>query len=132
MCLFCDIVAKKEPGYIVYENDLVCCFLDRYPINQGHVLVVPKRHYQEFSEVDAESLTEIIHAAQKIARSLEQVFDTNGMTILQNNGIFKDVDHYHMHVFPRFEGDGFSWIEPSTEVNKQDFESVCEKLKVHL
>ena len=128
-CVFCDIVAKIEKAYIVYETDLVCCFLDKFPINKGHVLVVPKKHYQEFCEVDSKSLSQIILTTQKIAHSLGKILNSDGITIMQNNGVFKDVEHYHMHIIPRFKGDGFSWIEPEINVKEADFEVLKMKLK---
>src|SRR5690625_7204662 len=97
-CMFCEIIEEKEFAYIIYENKYVCCFLDKYPINKGHTLVVPKKHYQEFSEVDQKSLSQIIIGAQRIATTLEKLFNTDGITVMQNNGIFKDVEHYHMHI----------------------------------
>lgn len=127
-CVFCEIISKKEKAYIIYENDYVCCFLDKFPINKGHVLVVPKKHYQEFSEVDSNSLKEVILTAQKITQALEVLLNTDGITILQNNGVFKDVEHYHMHIVPRFKDDGFSWVEPEIDVNYDDFELLKMKL----
>ncbi|MGW6302744.1 HIT family protein [Peribacillus butanolivorans] len=131
-CIFCEIIYKKAEAYIIYENELVCCFLDKFPINKGHVLVVPKTHYQEFSEVDGKSLNEVILISQKVAISLENLLNTDGITIMQENGIYKDVEHYHMHIIPRFKGDGFSWIEPEITVNQVDFMDLKTSLQGYL
>lgn len=128
-CVFCEIIKKKEHAYIVYENEFVCCFLDKFPINKGHVLVVPKKHYQEFSQVDSKSLKEVILTSQKITISLEKLLNTDGITIMQNNGIFKDVEHYHMHIIPRFKDDGFSWVEPEIDLKENEFEVLKMKLQ---
>lgn len=121
-CLFCNIIEKKEQAYIIYENERVCCFLDADPINKGHILIVPKKHYAEFTEVDSHCLTEIILIAQQMARIMAKLLHVDGITIMQNNGIFNDIGHYHMHIFPRFEGDGFSWIDPDIEIHEGEFE----------
>ncbi|WP_349409961.1 HIT family protein [Pseudalkalibacillus sp. SCS-8] len=128
-CLFCEITAGREHAYKVYDNEWVCCFLDKYPINKGHVLVTSKTHYREFTDLDEKSLTEVILAAQKIAEGLESVYNCDGITIMQNNGLFKDVDHYHMHVFPRYKDDGFSWVEPDNQVDRNEFVEVRRILK---
>lgn len=128
-CIFCDIISKKADAYIIFENEHVCCFLDKYPINKGHVLVIPKKHYPEFTDVDKESLSQVILIAQKIAEALERLLDTDGITIMQDNGIFKDVEHYHMHIIPRFLKDGFSWVEPEIKVLEDEFASVSLELK---
>ncbi|WP_010095634.1 HIT family protein [Ornithinibacillus scapharcae] len=127
-CIFCNIISKKEDAFIIFENAYVCCFLDKYPINKGHILVVPKIHFQEFSEVDKDSLSHIILASQKVATSLERILNTDGITIMQNNGIFKDVEHYHMHIIPRFLDDGFSWVEPENVVTKEELISISNSL----
>lgn len=128
-CLFCSIISKKEKAYIIYEDEYVCCFLDRYPICKGHILVVPKRHYIEFSDVDLKSLHKVIEVAQRIAVSLEELLGTDGITVMQNNGIFKSVDHYHMHLVPRYRQDGFSWIEPENIVTNEEFAVITKDLK---
>lgn len=131
-CIFCEIIHKKADAHIIYENEFVCCFLDKFPINKGHVLVVPKKHYQDFNEVDKKSLSEVIHTAQQVAISLDTLLNTDGITIMQNNGIFKDVDHYHMHIIPRFKDDGFSWIEPKITVNENDLIELKKSLQTYL
>jgi histidine triad (HIT) family protein len=127
-CIFCEIISKKEDAFIIYEDAYVCCFLDKYPINKGHTLVVPKKHYQEFREVDKESLTKVILASQRIATAIEGLLYTDGITIMQNNGIFKDVEHYHMHIIPRFINDGFSWVEPENVVSNEEYKSLSANL----
>lgn len=131
-CLFCNIIQKQEPSYMVYENEYVSCFLDKYPINLGHILVVPKKHYEELSDVDEKSLTEVILASQKIARVLQSILQTDGITMMQNNGVFKDIGHYHMHIIPRYVNDGFSWIEPTTSVCEDEFIHLQKRLKADL
>ncbi|MFD1849923.1 HIT family protein [Oceanobacillus bengalensis] len=127
-CIFCQIISGESEAHIVYENNLVCAFLDKYPINKGHILVVPKKHDQEFNAVDQEALTAIIHTAQKIAIVLENVLKTDGITIMQNNGIFKDVEHYHMHIVPRFKDDGFAWIEPDVSVSETELSEIKTRI----
>lgn len=128
-CIFCNITSKIEDAYIIYEDEYVCCFLDKYPINTGHVLVVPKKHYQEFSEVDRDSLSKVILASQQVAIALEKLLNTDGITVMQNNGIFKDVEHYHMHIIPRYKNDGFSWVEPENLVSKKEFITLSTDLR---
>ncbi|VDG96821.1 purine nucleoside phosphoramidase [Lysinibacillus sphaericus] len=131
-CLFCEIIHKKVEGHIIYENEHVCCFLDKFPINHGHILIVPKTHYPEFRDVDEKSLSEVINLAKKMAFLLENLYPTDGITILQENGIFKDVEHYHMHVIPRYKDDGFYLVEPKNAVKPQDFMALKIKMLAYL
>lgn len=131
-CIFCDIINGNAKAHVVYEDDMVCCFLDKFPIQPGHVLVVPKRHAAEFSDVDPESLAAVILAAQKVARAIELSLGTDGITVMQNNGAFKDVEHYHMHIVPRYKGDGFSWVEPEIAVSSINFAALERNMKAVL
>ncbi|WP_025784478.1 HIT family protein [Sporosarcina sp. D27] len=131
-CIFCEIIHKKVEAYIIYENEHVCCFLDKSPINIGHILIVPKTHSPEFRDVDEKSLNEVINTAQKMARVLENLFPTDGITVLQENGIFKDVEHYHMHVIPRYKDDGFYLVEPENAEKPTDFMELKIKMQAYL
>lgn len=128
-CIFCKIINKNEKAYIIYENEYVCCIFDKYPINKGHILILPKTHYEEFTDVDPKILSHVILAAQKVAKTLETTLHPDGLTIMQNNGVFKDVNHYHMHVFPRYQNDGFAWIEPNNTVSEEEIITLHEFLQ---
>ena len=107
MCVFCDIVNKKSDAYVVYENDKVVAFLDNDPINEGHILLVPKKHYLDIDEIPIDILNEIMKISKKIVNVLKKIYKLVGYSIMQNGGIFNDVGHYHMHIFPRYYNDGF-------------------------
>lgn len=74
-------------------------------------------------------LTQIILASKKIATTLEDLLNTDGIIIMQNNGVFKEVEHYHMHIIPRFLNDGFSWVEPENVVSNQEFISLSANFR---
>lgn len=130
-CAFCKIIKKEKPSYIIYEDELLCCFLDIDPINEGHVLIVPKKHCNNIDEVEDEVLFRIMGIAKTIFKSIKKVYNCDGYTMMQNGGGFADVAHYHMHIFPRYIDDGFKWIskEPT---NTDNLESVKNILKSEL
>lgn len=109
MCVFCDIANKKINTYTVYENDNIIAFLDYDPINEGHILLIPKKHYLDVDELPKELLTEIMETSQKLVTAIKKVYKPAGYSIMQNGGAFNDVGHYHLHIFPRYIGDGFGW-----------------------
>ncbi len=99
------------------------------PYQQRSHIGCTKKHFQEFTEVDQDSLAEVMYAAQLLSKILEKVLNTDGITVMQNNGIFKGVKHYHMHIIPHFKEDGFSWIEPENNVSKEEFISLTNQLR---
>lgn len=107
-CIFCKIVRKEIPVSIVFESETIAAFLDIKPVNPGHMLVIPKDHYSDFVSTPSERLGDIASVAQKVARAAMQALDARGFNIAVNNGRVAGqvVDHMHLHVMPRFEGDG--------------------------
>lgn len=105
---------------IVYENDFLTCILDIAPLNEGHILILPKQHYHDVDDLDELTASEIMKTSAVLAKLLKAQFQPDGITIIQNGGKFNDLTHYHMHVFPRYESDGFGWVEPPDTTNAKN------------
>jgi diadenosine tetraphosphate (Ap4A) HIT family hydrolase len=129
--LFCKIIKKEEPAHIVYEDDLVCCFLDIEPINNGHILIVPKKHYLDIDEMDEEILIRISKISKCITKIIKDTFNPDGYTIMQNGGFFNEIGHYHMHVFPRYIKDEFNWSCKEID-DKLSFDDIKNHIISHL
>ncbi|MCX7822337.1 MAG: HIT family protein [Syntrophobacterales bacterium] len=107
-CIFCKIVKGEIPSAKLYEDDSTMSFLDINPINPGHALVIPKNHYPTILDVDEEDLKKTIIATKIVAKALKDALSCDGINILQNNfeAAGQLIYHFHIHVIPRFEGDG--------------------------
>jgi len=116
-CIFCQIAQNKVNVNIVFENDLVKCFLDKEPINEGHILIIPKAHYLDVDELPDNIACEIMRVSQRILKSLRQCYVFPGYSMMQNGGIFNDVGHYHMHIFPRYEQGDFGWTYSEMKID---------------
>lgn len=110
-CLGCRLANGLDPAYIVYEDDVVCSLLDIDPFHEGHILILPKHHVVELEELDTGTMMTVMEAAKMLASVLKQIYQADGISICQNGGSCNDLHHFHMHVIPRFDGDGFSWEE---------------------
>ena len=124
-CIFCD--KNNISTEFVYEDDLVMAFLDFDPINEGHVLLVPKEHYLDVDEMPDELLSHLMIVSKKIAKAIKETYSPDGYSIIQNGGAFNDIGHYHLHIFPRFKGDGFGWTTGDGE--KSCGKEVAAKLR---
>ncbi len=102
-CLFCKIINGEIPSYKVYEDDLVLAFLDVNPRENGHTLIVPKKHYTDYLELDAEILNHIWEIAKKIEKDLTSKLDADGATFAWNYGCTQAIKHFHLHVMPKYE-----------------------------
>lgn len=126
-CLGCKLANKRVETHIVYENDLVTCFLDHAPLSEGHILILPKHHYHDVDDLDEITAFEIMKTSAMLSRVLKSQFQPDGITVIQNGGIFNDLNHYHMHIFPRYESDGFGWVEPADTANAKGRLSVTQE-----
>jgi histidine triad (HIT) family protein len=110
VCLFCKIINKDIPCYNIYEDDIVLVFLDINPDTNGHMLIVPKKHYLDINDIDLEVLKHINKIARDMYQLLKDTFNVSGLTIAQNNGSAQEIKHYHMHLIPRYINDGMKHI----------------------
>ncbi len=107
-CLFCKIVSGDIPCTKIYENDKVLSFMDINPINDGHVLVIPKNHGATIHDLPQSDYLAVMSATQEIAKSVKKALNPDGMNIFQLNGEAANqvVPHLHVHILPRWSGDG--------------------------
>jgi len=101
-CTFCKIVRKEAPASPVYEDDKVIAFLSIQPINIGHTLVVPKKHYENIYEIPEEEGAHLYKIVKKVAYAVKNAVSAEGVRIVQNNGeaAGQVIFHLHVHVIP--------------------------------
>jgi histidine triad (HIT) family protein len=110
-CVFCKILSGEMEASMIYHDDRCSAFLDHQPINPGHTLVVPNRHAPDLAGLDAEEGAHMFRVAQHIAAALRNSeVKCEGVNISLADGAAagQEVFHVHLHVFPRYVGDGFS------------------------
>ncbi len=108
-CIFCDILAGLAPANFVHRDELCAAFMDIHPVNPGHVLVVPRTHAVLLTELDKKSVRHIIWVAQQVDAALRTSgIKCEGVNLFLADGraAGQDVMHVHLHVIPRFHGDG--------------------------
>ncbi len=106
-CVFCEIVSKRQKADFVYEDDVAVAFLDKSPLVLGHVLVVPKTHYENLFVLPDDMTREYFVVVQRLAVAVMKGCGSQGTLLLNNNVVSQSVPHLHCHVIPRSKGDGF-------------------------
>ena len=119
-CIFCKIVEGSIPSYKVFENENCYAFLDIFPANRGHTLVIPKNHVKDIHEADAKTYSDVAATAKHVADLLQRKLGSDGTTVFQmsREAGWQTVFHLHMHVIPRWNNDGLHkpWdIAPAQE-----------------
>ncbi len=117
--LFMKIIDREIPAKIIYEDEDVLAFLDIAQNTKGHTLVVPKKETASVLTADAETITLVNLAVQKIAQKLVKIFDAKGVNILSNaNPVAgQTVFHYHVHVIPRYHEKELEFKTQNTNYN---------------
>lgn len=105
-CIFCKIIKGEVPSYTIYEDELVKAFLDVNPDVNGHILIVPKKHYQDLFDIDENVLIHIMKCAKDLDKLLKEKLHTDGLTLVQNNGLKQEVKHFHLHLKPQYKIEG--------------------------
>ena len=132
MCIFCAIAAHEIPSKIVYEDDKFIAFLDLTQTTIGHTLVVPKRHSKCIFDLNDEDAKEIMLVVKKVANKLKASLNPIGLNVVNNNEKpLQSVDHFHIHLIPRYENDGQHILWKPTEPTAEELKDLCARLRVN-
>ena len=109
-CIFCKIIKNEIPSSTIYEDNLIKVFLDVNPTTNGHMLIIPKKHYVNILDMDEKLISHSIKIIkEKLYPIVKEKLNCNGVTITQNNEYGQEVKHFHIHVIPRYENDQTSY-----------------------
>ena len=132
MDVFCKIVNGDIPCYKVYEDEYVLAFLDISQVTKGHTLVIPKKHYDNFLAVPKDLMHRVMDVAQRIGQVQIKFLNAKGVNILTNcyEAAGQTVNHFHVHVIPRYEGkEGFE-IEMKANEGDLNLPALAEQLRI--
>ncbi len=101
-CLFCKIIKKEVPSFILYEDDNLIVILDAYPDADGHTLIIPKKHYEDILNIDNETLIKIFDKAREITTKLMKKLGKDAITFVINYGEAQVIKHFHLHLIPNY------------------------------
>jgi histidine triad (HIT) family protein len=133
-CIFCKIVKGDIPCAKIYEDDKVISFLDIGPANKGHALIVTKGHYETLLEIPDDDLCDLMTKAKKIARAMSSALGAEGFNVLMNNKEVAGqlVPHSHVHIIPRFKGDGIELNWKTKKYKDKELDEFKETIKKFL
>jgi histidine triad (HIT) family protein len=141
VCAFCQIAKKEKDAYIVFEDQNTIGFLDSRPLFPGHVLLVPKSHYSQISQIPDEMIGKLFSNTKRLSIAVEKGLGSEGTFIAVNNKVSQSIPHLHIHIVPRKAKDGlkgFFWprykyqsneeIIQSTKENHRSFKRIINKV----
>ena len=101
-CLFCKIIKGSIPSKVLYEDDEVMIILDAYPNVSGHTLIIPKKHYTDYTEIPEELIIHINSLAKKYGPLLMEKMHKKSLSMCVNYGTSQVIKHYHFHLLPGY------------------------------
>lgn len=133
-CLFCKIITGEIPSTKVYEDDAVLAFLDIHPVNIGHTLIIPKAHHTNLYETPDTTLAHMMSVVKKLSIAVKNALSTDGINIEMNNDSIAGqiIFHAHIHIVPRFKGDGFTHWNGARGYRESEMTEVAQKILLNL
>ena len=134
-CIFCDIVHGKAEATVIWQDDVVCAFLDIQPINAGHIDIVPNDHAAQLADLPPEAGAHLFRVAQRLAQALrDSDLPCEGVNMFLADGeaAMQEIFHVHLHVIPRVTGDGFGLRLPGsygTKPSRQDLDDTAQQIQ---
>lgn len=131
-CIFCTNIVSGKEAYIFYQNERIIGFMDRFPVEAGHSLIIPVKHYENIFSIEEGVYLEIQNLARYLSKALVEVFDADGINIGQNNGecARQVVMHYHLHIIPRHCGNDIRWDR--LKMTPKELEDQARRIKKSL
>lgn len=125
MTIFSKIIQGDIPSYKIAENDMFFAFLDIFPLQKGHVLVVPKMEVDKVFELPDNYLSELLVFAKPIAKAIEDSFSCNRISMIT---VGLEVPHAHLHLIPINDAEDINFSNPKLQLSKEELQAVQEKI----
>ncbi len=130
-CIFCKIAEKEAEATVVFEDSHTLAFLDIHPLNPGHTLVIPKKHYANMIEMPPHEAGRVFTSVAKVMKGVEKASKADGISVGQSNGkaASQDVFHMHVHIIPRYNHEMMSGFPNRKQTHRAELEEIGKKIK---
>jgi len=130
-CIFCKIADKDADATVVYEDAHTLAFLDIHPLNPGHTLVIPKKHYENMLEMPPDEAGRVFTSVAKVMKGVEKASKADGISIGQSNGkaASQEVFHMHVHIIPRYIHEMMSGFPNRKQTHRAELDEIGKQIK---
>ena len=129
-CIFCDVIDGKLPSHMIYDDDNCLAILDRYPIDNGHSLIITRQHYEKITDMSIDDVSRLFSKVPKIINAIIEATGADAFSIAQNNGksAKQIIPHVHIHLIPRYNATGTLWTKRKI-MSDDELKQLAEKIK---
>ena len=130
-CVFCKIVKNELPSMRIFEDEATIALLTIQPSSPGHTLVIPKKHVVNIFEADQDTWARVQETVRKVAPAIEKALDADGLNLHMNNREHggQVVPHIHIHIIPRFKGDGHNPWQHSSKAKPEENARIAQEIR---
>lgn len=126
-CIFCKIINKELPTRTIYGDEDIQVIMNTNPITDGHLLILPKKHYENIFDIKEEIIAHSIKVLrEKIYPLIKEKLNCEGLTICENNFLGQEIKHFHIHVIPRYKNDNVDFSYNKDKIT--DLDKVFQQL----
>ena len=129
-CIFCDMLEGKLSCYMIYQDDDCIVILDKYPIDNGHSLIITKKPYEKLTDMSVKEIAELFSKIPKIVNAIIKATKADAFSIAQNNGkaAKQIIPHVHVHIIPRYNATGTLWTQRKI-MEDNDLNNLAQKIR---
>jgi histidine triad (HIT) family protein len=138
-CILCQLVRGESPVSIVYEDEKILVFPTLEPVNPGHLLIIPKAHVAYLSDLEPEAAGYIMMIAHRLASAIKRSkYNCEGINLFVADGeaAGQEVFHFHLHIYPRYKGDGFGFKYDKTRhfvlMKRAEMDEIAGEIRAHI
>ena len=134
-CIFCKIVRGEIPASVIFEDDICIAFMDVFPINEGHSLLIPKKHFVNMFDVDEDVVAHLAKRLVDLTKRVKKATGEEGVinTVANGEGAGQEVPHLHFHAIPRSKDASFGFKFPpgyrDSMADRNDLDSMAKKIR---
>ena len=129
-CIFCNMINGKLPSHMIYDDDDCLAILDKYPIDNGHSLIITRQHYEKITDMSIDDVSRLFSKVPKIINAIIKATGADAFSIAQNNGksAKQIIPHVHIHLIPRYNATGTLWTKRKI-MSDDELKQLAEKIK---
>ena len=132
-CIFCDILDDRRDAHFIYKDKSHVAFLDKYPIDVGHALIIPREHHERITDMSHDDVGNLFSIVPKVAEAVLSATHADAFSIGQNNGraAKQIIPHVHVHIIPRYNSKGSIWTKRQI-TSDDDLAELASKIRAIL
>ena len=132
-CIFCKIVKKEIPSYVIMETENSMAFLDVFPVSRGHTLIIPKNHHEKVQDMEESDSADLFNTVRNVISKVDKITGSTLLAVHNGKESGQEIPHVHVHLIPRKLSDQagpvHSMFKDRPKLSEEELDELCTKIK---